>query len=64
MSPRWNWDTPNPVPLPQNRRGGGHTRLRVSGWGSPNSDDWRKSLALCPTLCPQHTLSPIPSSVS
>ncbi len=24
-------------------KGGGHTRLRVSGWGSPNSDDWRKS---------------------
>jgi hypothetical protein len=27
-----------------------HTRLRVRGWGSPNSDDWRKSLALC-LLC-------------
>jgi hypothetical protein len=27
--------------------GGVHTRLRVRGWGSPNSDDWRKSLALC-----------------
>jgi hypothetical protein len=29
---------------------GGHTRPRVRGWGgwkSPNSDDWRKSLALC-----------------
>jgi hypothetical protein len=25
----------------------GHTRLWVRGWGSPNSDDWRKSLALC-----------------
>jgi hypothetical protein len=38
-------------PFPQNRGpgggGGGHTRLRVRGWGSPNSDDWRKSLALC-----------------
>ncbi len=21
--------------------------LRVGDWGSPNSDDWRKSLALC-----------------
>ncbi len=30
--------------------GGGHTRLRVRGWGSPNFDDWRKSLALC-LLC-------------
>jgi hypothetical protein len=37
-------------PSPQNRGGGGHTRLRVRGWGSPNSDDWRKSLALC-LLC-------------
>jgi hypothetical protein len=36
-------------PSPQNR-GGGHTRLRVRGWGSPNYDDWRKSLALC-LLC-------------
>ncbi len=29
---------------------GGHTRLRVRGVGSPNSDDWRKSLPLC-LLC-------------
>jgi hypothetical protein len=28
----------------------GHTRLRLSGWGSPNSNDWRKSLSLC-LLC-------------
>ncbi len=34
-------------PYPRNQRGGGHTRLRVRVWGSPNSDDWRKSLALC-----------------
>jgi hypothetical protein len=34
-------------PPPHNRGGGGYTRLRVRGWGSPNSDDWRKSLALC-----------------
>jgi hypothetical protein len=38
------------VPLPPEPRGGGHTRLRVRGWGSPNSYDWRKSLALC-LLC-------------
>jgi hypothetical protein len=37
-------------PSPRNLRGGGHIRLRVRGWGSPNSDDWRKSLALC-LLC-------------
>jgi hypothetical protein len=29
---------------------GGHTRREVRGWESPNSDDWRKSLALC-LLC-------------
>jgi hypothetical protein len=51
MSPRQNWDFPNPlspasVPLQQNRGGGGHTRLRVRGWGSPNADDLKKSLAL------------------
>ncbi len=27
--------------------GRGNTRLRLRGWGSPNSEDWRKSLALC-----------------
>jgi hypothetical protein len=58
MSPRWNWDSPTPsltsecAPTPGTKGlgGGGHTRLRVRGWGSPNSDDWRKSLALC-LLC-------------
>jgi hypothetical protein len=30
--------------------GGGHTRLRLRGVGSPISDDWKKSLALC-LLC-------------
>jgi hypothetical protein len=56
MSLRRTWESPHPLPRqrvfpsPQNQRGGGHTRLRVWGWGSPNSDDWRKSLALC-LLC-------------
>jgi hypothetical protein len=56
MSPRRNWDSPTPlspasVPLPPEPKGGGAcTRLRVRGWGSPNSKDWRKSLALC-LLC-------------
>jgi hypothetical protein len=44
FSSRRNWDSPNlptagecsPHPLV---RGGGHTRLRERGWGSPNSDD-------------------------
>jgi hypothetical protein len=44
MSPRRNWDSPTPslaseyAPPPE-QKGGGHTRLRVWGWGSPNSDD-------------------------
>ncbi len=54
MSPPRNWDSPNPSLAsecaPPPRTGGGHTRLRVRGWGSPNSDDLRKSLALC-LLC-------------
>jgi hypothetical protein len=42
--------TPQP-PLPLSStstpepRSGEHARLRVRGWGSPNSDDWRKSLS-------------------
>jgi hypothetical protein len=45
MSPCLNWDPP-PPPLvsdcvtPQNQRRRGHTRLRVRGWGGPNSDDY------------------------
>ncbi len=57
MSPRRNWDSPNPSsasecapPPPPNLRVGGHTRLRMRGWGSPYSDDVRKGLALC-LLC-------------
>ncbi len=42
--------SPASVPLPPEPGGGEHTRLPVRGWGSPNSDDWRKSLALC-LLC-------------
>ncbi len=41
-------------PSPQNG-GGGHTRLQVRGWGSPNADDWR-SLALC-LLCDSYSKS-------
>jgi hypothetical protein len=54
MSPRRNWDSPNPslasVWSAPPRTGGRHTRLRVRGWGSSNSDDWRKSFPLC-LLC-------------
>ncbi len=35
-----------PSPLPGTKEGV-HIRLRVRGWGSPNLDDWRESLALC-----------------
>jgi len=43
--------SPASLLLPPEPGGGrGHTRLRVGGWGGPNSDDWRKSLALC-LLC-------------
>jgi hypothetical protein len=38
------------APPPGTKEWGGHTRLRVRGWGSQNSDDWRKSLARC-LLC-------------
>ncbi len=53
-----NWDSPNPSPpikcaLPPGPKGGGHTCLRLRGWGCPNFDDWRKSLALC-LLCGMH----------
>ncbi len=41
--------SPASVPLPP-VPGGGATHLRVRGWGSSNSDDLRKSLALC-LLC-------------
>ncbi len=48
---------PPPLPLPlasvsptPTKEEGVHTRLRVRGWGSPNSDDWRESLVLC-LLC-------------
>ncbi len=55
MSTRRNWDSITPPPSRQRvcpspryqGGGGGHTRLRVRDWVSPNSDDLRKSLALC-----------------
>ncbi len=59
MSPRQNWDSPTPSPSEcaptPGPKGEAHTRLRPRGWGSPNSDDWRKSLALC-LLCGPNTL--------
>ncbi len=60
VCPLVRYGTPQPplspwrVCPPQNQRGGagGHTGLRVRGWGSPSSEDCRKSLALC-LLCEQ-----------
>jgi hypothetical protein len=56
LSPRRNWDSPNPTPLqvsvpslPGPKSGGAHSPAAM-GWESPNSDDWSKGLALCP-LC-------------
>ncbi len=62
MFPRRNWASPNPSPaskcaLPPTKRWGGHTRRRLKGWGSPNSDDWRKSLALCLLCAPDNVSS-------
>ncbi len=57
MSPRRNWDSPNPSPasergIPPGAKGGGHICLRLR---SSNSDDWRKSLALCLLCACKHT---------
>jgi hypothetical protein len=48
---RRNWDSPTPTaagecsPLPL--VGGGHTRLRERGWGSPISDEGTYTVVLC-----------------
>jgi hypothetical protein len=44
------------VPSPQNGGGGGHTRPRVRGWGSPNIDEWQKKLSTLHTLCTECTV--------
>ncbi len=48
-----NPPTPIPqasVPYPRTKGWGAHSPAAEGVWGSPNSDDWRKSLALC-LLC-------------
>jgi hypothetical protein len=60
------WFLPTPlspasVPLPIEPEGR-HTRLRVRGWGSPNSDDLRKSLGLC-LLCVTQKPDPLSLTV-
>jgi hypothetical protein len=48
LSPHPNWDPPPHHHHHLSRKQvfpgvGVHTRLRVRGWGSPNSDNWRKA---------------------
>jgi hypothetical protein len=54
MSPRRNLDSATPSPAsecaPRNQKGGRAHSPEVEGVRSPNSDDWKKSLALC-VLC-------------
>jgi hypothetical protein len=58
FSTRWNWDSPTPLaagecaPPPPTlwSGGGGHTRLRERGWGSPNSDEGTFTVVLFCTL--------------
>ena len=70
LFPRWSWDPPPPLPQasvypppPRNQRGGHSPAGDGRGGGGPNSDDWRKSLALClpcvpVTLSVHHTWTP------
>ncbi len=51
MAFRLEWDSPRPPPPPPPEpKRGGHTRLRVKGWGSPNSDGLEKKLSTLSTL--------------
>jgi hypothetical protein len=53
FSSRQNGDSPTPHPPQASVRhhplvqGGGHTRLRERGWGSPNSDEGTYTMELC-----------------
>jgi hypothetical protein len=53
---------PLPSVPPRNQWVGVHTRQRVRGWESPNSDDWRKKLSTLPTLCSAQTYQSAPVS--
>jgi hypothetical protein len=57
MTPRRNWDSPNPSPAsecapphPWTKGWGAHSPAG-GGWGSSNSEDWEKKLSTLPTLC-------------
>jgi hypothetical protein len=49
---RWNWDSPTPLaagkcaPPPTLWYGGEHTRWRLKGWGSPNSNEGTHTVVL------------------
>ncbi len=67
MPPRRNQDSPSPTPLsrqrvcpfpPEPKGGGGeHTCLRLRGWGSPNSDDWRKAQHSAYSVCKRDSVA-------
>ncbi len=50
FSSRWNWDSPTPLAAgecaPPPFGPGGHTRLRLKGWGSPNSNEGTYTVVL------------------
>ncbi len=51
FSSRWNWASPTPLAAveyapPPFGPGGGHTRLRLKGWGSPNSNEGTYTVVL------------------
>ncbi len=51
-------------PSPRNQRVGGHRSVRVRVWGSPNPNDWRKSLELCLYSVPLYPfLHPVTSKI-
>ncbi len=59
--PSFEFAPPAPLPLapPPLGTGGGNTCLLVKGAGGANSNDWRESLALCNTLCPDPSTYPM-----
>jgi hypothetical protein len=63
FSSRWNWDSPNPLAAgecapPPFGPGGGHTRLRLKGWGSPNSNEGTYIVVLY--ICKYFVVLPLP----
>jgi hypothetical protein len=67
MSPRRKWDSPTPsltsecAPLPGTNGGRAHSPAG-GGWGSPNSDDCRNSIAPC-LFCGWYESAPLHACV-